>query len=72
MQRFYTDTNFETVTSDLDEELTNCFEEPKLWCNVDTRYRSTDGRCNNLKWRTWGMANTSLFRVVSARYSDGQ
>lgn len=57
---------------DLELEITKCFEEPKLWCNDQTRYRSIDGRCNNLKTRSWGMANTAMFRVVTAQYVDSK
>ncbi|XP_012227189.1 peroxidase-like [Linepithema humile] len=36
-----------------------------------SRYRSYDGSCNNLRNPTWGLANTRYGRLVRARYSDG-
>ncbi|XP_071641804.1 peroxidase isoform X1 [Temnothorax longispinosus] len=36
-----------------------------------SRYRSYDGSCNNLRNPTWGLANTRYGRLVRPRYSDG-
>lgn len=61
----------DTKVTDIEAEITKCFEEPKIWCNDKTKYRSIDGRCNNLNLRSFGMANTALFRVIAAQYDDG-
>ena len=37
----------------------------------DSRYRTADGSCNNLSERRYGMADTSLNRIVLPEYSDG-
>lgn len=37
----------------------------------ESRLRSIDGSCNNLKYPTWGMANTRYGRLVRPNYGDG-
>uniref|UniRef100_A0A6B0VAP3 Putative oxidase/peroxidase n=1 Tax=Ixodes ricinus TaxID=34613 RepID=A0A6B0VAP3_IXORI len=39
-------------------------------CTVE-RYRSMDGRCNNIKHSSWGVTNTPFVRFLPALYSDG-
>ncbi|EEC04004.1 oxidase/peroxidase, putative [Ixodes scapularis] len=39
-------------------------------CTVE-RYRSMDGRCNNVKHSSWGVTNTPFVRFLPALYSDG-
>ncbi|KAJ8918066.1 hypothetical protein NQ315_011523 [Exocentrus adspersus] len=37
----------------------------------ETKYRSLDGSCNNLKHPEWGMAMTRFRRLLPAEYGDG-
>lgn len=37
----------------------------------NSRHRSYDGSCNNLRNPTWGMANTRYGRLLPANYADG-
>lgn len=37
----------------------------------DSKYRTIDGSCNNLRNPTWGMPNSRYNRLLPARYSDG-
>lgn len=37
----------------------------------NSRYRTYDGSCNNLRNPTWGMANTRYGRLLPAIYGDG-
>ncbi|XP_075732949.1 salivary peroxidase/catechol oxidase-like [Rhipicephalus microplus] len=39
-------------------------------CTVE-RYRSMDGRCNNIKHPSWGVTNTPFVRFLPPLYSDG-
>ncbi|XP_076059545.1 peroxidase homolog [Oratosquilla oratoria] len=43
---------------------------PPVRCNVE-RYRTFDGRCNNLENPTWGSAFTAFKRRLPPVYSDG-
>lgn len=36
------------------------------------KYRTLDGSCNNLKYPTWGAANTKYGRLVAPKYADGK
>lgn len=39
---------------------------------VDSKYRTLDGTCNNLRYPTWGAANTKYGRLVPPKYADGR
>ena len=41
-------------------------------CNVQSRYRTSDGSCNNLANTKLGMARTPLRRVMHNHYDDGK
>lgn len=46
----------------------------ELVCSIDSarsRYRSYDGRCNNLKHPSWGRANSPYTRILIPDYEDG-
>ncbi|XP_054281267.1 peroxidase-like [Macrosteles quadrilineatus] len=45
-----------------------CF--PRVHCDRNARYRSLDGSCNNLWYPAFGMVNTTLVRILPARYSN--
>lgn len=38
---------------------------------TNSKYRTLDGSCNNLKYPQWGAANTRYGRLVAPRYADG-
>lgn len=40
-------------------------------CDPNTRYRSINGFCNNLKYPKWGAENSFSTRFIEARYQDG-
>ena len=40
-------------------------------CTFNTKYRTIDGSCNNLKLPIWGMARTVFQRILSPDYNDG-
>lgn len=46
-----------------------CQPIPK--CKKKSKYRSIDGRCNNLKHPTWGMSHTDMIRLLPSAYADG-
>jgi len=39
---------------------------------ANSKFRSADGTCNNLRNTKWGSINTPLTRVARAAYEDGQ
>lgn len=39
---------------------------------INGKYRTIDGTCNNLKYPTWGAANTKYGRLVRPKYADGK
>ena len=41
-------------------------------CPLDERYRTYDGRCNNLQRPLWGSAHQPLHRFLPADYADGR
>ncbi|XP_022204947.1 peroxidase [Nilaparvata lugens] len=46
---------------------------PPVNCNVNSRYRTIDGSCNNKEQRAaFGQANTALIRLLPADYNDGE
>ncbi|XP_076249347.1 peroxidase [Calliopsis andreniformis] len=57
------------ITSTIDE-LIQCGNSYPQACQ-NSRYRSIDGSCNNLKKPTWGMANTRFGRLLPPNYGDG-
>lgn len=38
---------------------------------TDSKYRTLDGTCNNLRYPSWGAANTKYGRLVAPKYADG-
>lgn len=38
----------------------------------DSKYRTIDGSCNNLKHTEWGMSETPYWRLVQNNYGDGK
>lgn len=46
-----------------------CLAAPAQCTN--SKYRTLDGSCNNLKYPQWGAANTRYGRLVAPRYADG-
>jgi len=38
---------------------------------VDSKYRTVDGSCNNLKNKNWGKAGVAYKRMIPASYADG-
>jgi peroxidase len=45
-----------------------CFSKPD--CDIEYRFRTMDGSCNNLDNPVWGQANTANIRIIQANYSD--
>ncbi|CAG2114532.1 unnamed protein product, partial [Medioppia subpectinata] len=45
-----------------------CPQEPEC---ISTKYRSSDGTCNNRKHRLWGKSMITFNRLLEASYSDG-
>ncbi|XP_022166792.1 peroxidase-like isoform X2 [Myzus persicae] len=44
---------------------------PVVICNPNSKYRTFNGSCNNLRVPTWGASNTPFLRLLNAEYSDG-
>ncbi|XP_025201922.1 peroxidase-like [Melanaphis sacchari] len=44
---------------------------PFIICNPNSKYRTFNGSCNNLRVPTWGASNTPFLRILNAEYSDG-
>ncbi|XKL60530.1 hypothetical protein PGB90_007587 [Kerria lacca] len=42
-----------------------------IYCDPNTKYRSVDGSCNNLRIPAWGKSNTAYKRIVPSEYNDG-
>ncbi|KAL1122728.1 hypothetical protein AAG570_003055 [Ranatra chinensis] len=40
-------------------------------CPPNTKYRTQDGSCNNLRNPHWGQAGTALQRILPPKYNDG-
>ncbi|KAK8751901.1 hypothetical protein OTU49_010969, partial [Cherax quadricarinatus] len=40
-------------------------------CDPNSKYRTPDGSCNNLKKTTWGKSNTPCQRILAPTYDDG-
>lgn len=40
--------------------------------NVDLKFRSIDGSCNNRQNAIWGQANVALQRLLHPKYEDGE
>ena len=45
-------------------------DEPSIDCNVDARYRTIDGTCNNLDNPLWGSVGDKFLRLEPADYGD--
>lgn len=44
---------------------------PTVVCNPNSKYRTFNGSCNNLKMPSWGSTNTPFLRLLGAEYDDG-
>jgi len=45
---------------------------PIVVCQPNSKYRTFNGSCNNLRIPTWGAANTPFIRLLNAEYRDGK
>lgn len=55
----------ETVLED------TCRPQPDCNYLFNTKYRTIDGSCNNLRVPTWGMSRTVFQRILTPDYNDG-
>jgi len=40
-------------------------------CDPNSKYRTVDGSCNNLKNPSWGASMTPFYRYINPEFSDG-
>jgi peroxidase len=50
---------------------TNLIVEKEIDCNFFTRYRTSDGSCNNRKKSKWGSGMMPFRRIMNPDYCDG-
>jgi len=58
-----------SIATTNDDFLKKC--APIVQCDINAKYRSINGSCNNLKIHTWGAAKTPFSRLLDANFSDG-
>ncbi|GIY61758.1 chorion peroxidase [Caerostris darwini] len=52
-------------------EVQSCQNQFNFTCQRNSRYRTFDGTCNNLRHPSWGMASSCFERLVDPDYADG-
>ncbi|XP_071035495.1 chorion peroxidase [Parasteatoda tepidariorum] len=52
-------------------DVASCESQFNFTCNPNSRYRTFDGSCNNLRNPSWGMAAACFERLVDPDYADG-
>lgn len=47
-------------------------ETEPIICDKNSKYRTIDGTCNNLKYPSWGRGNTTFLSLLPLNYADGK
>lgn len=59
------------ANADLDNTVLENACEPQPTCNPNSKYRTIDGSCNNLREPNYGKSFTPLQRILGNAYADG-
>lgn len=46
--------------------------QPPVGPCPNSKYRTIDGSCNNLRYTNWGIPNSKYARLLPPKYSDGE
>ena len=49
----------------------SCYYTDLLPCDVNSKYRTVTGQCNNVQYPDLGKKNTVLKRLLPSKYDDG-